>query len=386
MSKKIKMTQKALKIAAVSAITFTSLSSIPFNTLASPVGEKIENVTTTSTDPRTLVNSLFENHDPSSNKIIKNLTFTELNSVAEQLTVNERADFFKANKLLIMEIIDFYEIKDGKLHISFKDDRYKQDLSLTTALSNSDFMTLDDGRPGKSILNGNVWISNENIGSDEEFWLHNQYMGSVISSKDLLDANNYEQKAEAREAVNNLFEDNNVATNKLKSTTTQTHINDAKAMIDKLPASTTKTALEADWKKAQELLVERTAEMVRQFEATNMLSNLFQDGKPATGNIISGITQNSIDTVQYRINLVTDTAVKQQLQEGLNRAQEQLTARETQTQAQEAREAVNNLFEDNNVATNKLKSTTTQTHINDAKAMIDKLPASTTKTALEADW
>ncbi|WP_430536672.1 toxin Cry1Ac domain D-VI-related protein, partial [Listeria rocourtiae] len=338
MKKKSKIMHKTLKIAAVSTIAFTSLSAVPFNTMASPVEGKIENSVVTLEEVRELVNAFFVNQNPASSKVIPSLTFEQINYVAEktgQLPSSSEKDalardFMKANRLLIIEIVESYYFENGKLHIKFKDNRYK-DADITIALRESTLMTLQSGNAINSTLNGDIWISD--LAIDEEFWLYNTYLGSVVGQKELVNASLFEQ--EARTAVNNLFEEND-PTKRIRLTTDQEAVDAAQKLVDKVTDSTVKAALQKDIDQANRYL-----DMERETATLEVVLHLFKDGNPATKEIKETTTQAIIDAVQEMVDNLpssTTTQTRQGLQKWIDEAQELLDAKLAAEAEEQARQ------------------------------------------------
>ncbi|MBC1459236.1 toxin Cry1Ac domain D-VI-related protein, partial [Listeria newyorkensis] len=119
-------------------------------------------------------------------------------------------------------------------------------------------------------------------------------------------------------------------------------------------------------------------------DASTAVNNLFTNKDP-NGNIKSTLTQDEIDAAQALVNKVTDPTKKAALQADLNKAQAQLDAKTSQTEAEnKAREAVNNLFTNKNPNGN-ITGTMTQADIDAAQALVNKVTDPTKKAALQAD-
>ncbi|MBC2258921.1 toxin Cry1Ac domain D-VI-related protein, partial [Listeria booriae] len=166
----------------------------------------------------------------------------------------------------------------------------------------------------------------------------------VYESKEkALAANGGTTFEDAREAVNNLFI-NKDSNGNITITMTQTDIDAAQALINKVTDPTKKAALQADLNKAQSQLDAKTTQAEAENKAREAVNNLFTNKDP-NGNITGTMTQADIDAAQTLINKVTDPTKKAALQADLNKAQSQLDAKTTQAEAEnKAREAVNNLF------------------------------------------
>ncbi|MBC1982397.1 toxin Cry1Ac domain D-VI-related protein [Listeria booriae] len=211
--------------------------------------------------------------------------------------------------------------------------------------------------------------------------------------QELLDAKKAEEKAEqdrqaaADKAVNELFKDNKPATGAIKDTTDQTAIDAAQKVIDAVKDQATKDALQANLDKAQELLNAKKAEQDRQNEADKAINELFKDNNPATGEIKDTTDQTAIDEAQKIIDKVTDPAVKQELQNNLDKAQELLNEKNSTEKEDQAaaNKAVNELFKDNDPKTGAIKDTTNQDAIDAAQKLIDAVKDPETNAALQAN-
>ncbi|MBC2675632.1 toxin Cry1Ac domain D-VI-related protein, partial [Listeria booriae] len=197
------------------------------------------------------------------------------------------------------------------------------------------------------------------------------------------------QNKAARDAVNELFVNNTPQSQSIKITTSQTTINAARALVDKVTDNTQKTIMLADIQKAQDLLNAREAEQARQTAARQAVNELFTNNNPTANTIKGTTTQASINAAKALVDKVTNSSVKATLEADIKKAQELLDIRTTaeaeQARQTAARQAVNELFTNNNPTANTIKGTTTQASINAAKALVDKVTNSSVKATLEAD-
>ncbi|MBC1937667.1 hypothetical protein HCA69_14960 [Listeria grandensis] len=212
-----------------------------------------------------------------------------------------------------------------------------------------------------------------------------ELQADLNKAQNQLDAKAAQAEAEnkAREAVNNLFTNKDPNGN-ITNTMTQADIDAAQALINKVTDPTKKAALQADLNKAQSQLDAKKAQAEAENKAREAVNNLFTNKNP-NGTITGTMTQADIDAAQALINKVTDPTKKAELQADLNKAQSQLDAKTTQTEAEnKAREAVNNLFT-NKDPNGNITNTMTQADIDAAQALINKVTDPTKKTALQAD-
>ncbi|EMF0270697.1 immunoglobulin-like domain-containing protein [Enterococcus hirae] len=171
----------------------------------------------------------------------------------------------------------------------------------------------------------------------------------------------------ATEAVNALFNGDTP-----KPENTQEQIDAAKAKVDALANSDAKTALLAKITTAQNAL---NAEVEKENAATEAVNALFNGDTPKPEN-----TQEQINAAKAKVDALTNETVKTALLAKITAAQQALDeATEEAAKVQAATEAVNALF---NGETPKPENT--QEQINAAKAKVDALKASETKTELLA--
>ncbi|NBA19955.1 hypothetical protein GVK83_06035 [Enterococcus hirae] len=171
----------------------------------------------------------------------------------------------------------------------------------------------------------------------------------------------------ATEAVNALFNGDTP-----KPENTQEQIDAAKAKVDALANSDAKTALLAKITTAQNAL---NAEVEKENAATEAVNALFNGDTPKPEN-----TQEQINAAKAKVDALTNETVKTALLAKITAAQQVLDeATEEAAKVQAATEAVNALFNGDTP-----KPENTQEQINAAKAKVDALKASETKTELLA--
>ncbi|EPF4329558.1 immunoglobulin-like domain-containing protein [Enterococcus hirae] len=157
-----------------------------------------------------------------------------------------------------------------------------------------------------------------------------------------------------------------------KPENTQEQIDAAKAKVDALANSDAKTALLAKITTAQNAL---NAEVEKENAATEAVDALFNGDTPKPEN-----TQEQINAAKAKVDALTNETVKTALLAKITAAQQALDeATEEAAKVQAATEAVNALFNGDTP-----KPENTQEQINAAKAKVDALKASETKTELLA--
>ncbi|MBC1798579.1 hypothetical protein HCA55_17720 [Listeria booriae] len=201
--------------------------------------------------------------------------------------------------------------------------------------------------------------------------------------------NDKEAQDNAREAVNNLFE-NKDPQGLITADVTQDSINNAKELVAAITDADKKAELEAQLTEAQKQLDAKTSETVaeqaRQEAATNAVKELFNNND-TTGTIKDSTTQEAINTAKELVAAITDADKKAELEAQLTEAQKQLDAKTEDTAAEQARQeaakkAVEDLF-NNNDTTGTIKDNTTQEAIDNAKELVATITDTDKKAELE---
>ncbi|AQY50619.1 hypothetical protein PWEIH_15218 [Listeria weihenstephanensis FSL R9-0317] len=183
----------------------------------------------------------------------------------------------------------------------------------------------------------------------------------------------------ANVAVNGLFIENNRA-NHIKDTTDQAAINAAQAKVNAVTDATKKAELQTYVTKAQNELNARIADATA--VATASVNDLFINNNPAN-HIKDATDQAAINAAQAKVNAVTDTAKKAELQGYVTKAQNELNARIAEATASAvATASVNDLFINSNPA-NHIKDTTDQAAINAAQAKVNAVTDTAKKAELQ---
>ncbi|MDT0111350.1 toxin Cry1Ac domain D-VI-related protein [Listeria booriae] len=202
--------------------------------------------------------------------------------------------------------------------------------------------------------------------------------------------NDKEAQDNAREAVNNLFE-NKDPQGLITADVTQDSIKNAKELVAAIKDADKKAELEAQLTEAQKQLDAKTSETVaeqaRQEVATDAVKDLFNNND-TTGTIKDNTTQEAINTAKELVAAITDADKKAELEAQLTEAQKQLDAKTEDTAAEQARQeaakkAVEELF-NNNDTTGTIKDNTTQEAINNAKELVAAITDADKKAELEA--
>ncbi|EMF0048114.1 hypothetical protein OU489_000089 [Enterococcus hirae] len=206
-------------------------------------------------------------------------------------------------------------------------------------------------------VNKNVSLSNT-VSKSYTFKLNDQRKWNLQSSS-------YDN---ASNAVNSLFDGDTP-----KANNTQDQINQAKNQVNNLLDGTDKTELLAKITTAQQALDAATAEEAAKVQAaTEAVNALFNGDTPKPEN-----TQEQINAAKAKVDALKDGQVKTELLEKIQKAQDALVDDPATIQA--ATETVNALFNGDTP-----KPENTQEQINAAKAKVDALKASETKTELLA--
>ncbi|WP_430535866.1 toxin Cry1Ac domain D-VI-related protein [Listeria rocourtiae] len=344
---------------------------------------------------RTAVNGLFNNNTPTSNAIKSTTDQAAID--AAQALVNKVTDAtVKAS--LQSDVNKAQGLLDAK-NAAIAAEKAKQDAARTainglfnnnTPTSNAIKSTTD-----QAAIDAAQALVNKVTDATVKAGLQ----GDVDKAQDLLDAKTAAIAAEkakqdaARTAVNELFNNNMPTSNAIKSTTNQAAIDAAQVLVNKVTDATVKAGLQNDVNKAQGLLDAKNAaiaaEKAKQDAARTAVNDLFNNNTP-TSNAIKPVTdQAAIDAAQALVNKVTDATVKAGLQSDVDKAQGLLDAKNAavaeKAKQDEARTAVNDLFNNNTPTSNAIKPATDQAAIDAAQALVDKVTDSTVKEALQAD-
>ncbi|RAM14331.1 hypothetical protein C1907_03535 [Listeria ivanovii] len=176
-------------------------------------------------------------------------------------------------------------------------------------------------------------------------------------------------------AIDALFINNNPDSGDIKDTTDQAAIDALQKEIDCLEEGITKIEYQAELDLAKRYL---NSEPKRQAAAEKAVKELF-----INDNVINHIkdttNQAAIDAAQAKVNAVTDTTKKAELQVHVKKAQDELDEKNRQAAAQKA---VNELFISNDPA-NHIKDTTNQAAIDAAKVKVNAVTDTTKKAALQ---
>ncbi|MDD0851423.1 toxin Cry1Ac domain D-VI-related protein, partial [Enterococcus faecalis] len=164
----------------------------------------------------------------------------------------------------------------------------------------------------------------------------------------------------AQTAVDNLFDNG-----QLKPTVSQSDIDQAQQLIDKLPEGEKKQELQGKLDQAKEQFKQLQAAIQ---SAQTAVDNLFNNGQ-----LIPNITQEAIDQAQELVNKLPEGEKKQELQGKLDQAKEQFNHQ------QAAQTAVDKLFG----ANGQLAPNVTQEMIKEAQELLNKVPDGNKKQELQ---
>ncbi|MBC1457176.1 toxin Cry1Ac domain D-VI-related protein [Listeria newyorkensis] len=194
----------------------------------------------------------------------------------------------------------------------------------------------------------------------------------------------------ATNAVKALFENDILTTPttvKIKSTTTQGAIDNAKNLIAAMKQADYKVWFASYITEAQKQLDAKTAaeEQARQEAATKAVKELFNNND-VKGTIKDSTTPKEIDSAKNLVASVTDATKKKELENQIVEAQNQLNAKiaaaEEQARQEAATKAVKELFNNNDVK-GTIKDSTTQKEIDSAKSLVASVTDATKKKELE---
>ncbi|MBC6315255.1 toxin Cry1Ac domain D-VI-related protein [Listeria grandensis] len=211
-----------------------------------------------------------------------------------------------------------------------------------------------------------------------------------LAANELAASEEAARQAAATASVKELFNNNDV-TGTIKTTTDTKAIADAQKLVDAITNPTEKAAVQAQLDEAKAQLVARdaaTAEKARQDAAAAEVKALFNNND-VTGTIKTTTTDQTIASAQQRIDAVTDTAKKAELQAQLDEAKQQLSDQKAAEQAENARQAlaetaVKDLFNSGNV-NGTIKIVTDAAAITAAEALVNEITNPAKKAELQAN-
>ncbi|PZG51801.1 hypothetical protein C1909_10800 [Listeria ivanovii] len=175
--------------------------------------------------------------------------------------------------------------------------------------------------------------------------------------------------------IDALFINNNPDSGDIKDTTDEAAIDVLQKEIDCLEEGITKVEYQAELDLAKRYL---NSEPKRQAAAEKAVKELFINNN-VVNHIKETTNQAAIDAAQVKVNAVTDTTKKAELQVHVKKAQDELDEKNRQEAAQKA---VNELFISNDPA-NHIKDTTNQEAIDAAKVKVNAVTDTTKKAALQ---
>ncbi|MBC1937896.1 hypothetical protein HCA69_16155, partial [Listeria grandensis] len=150
----------------------------------------------------------------------------------------------------------------------------------------------------------------------------------------LNDAQNQLDARLAEAAVHALTDDQN----SILPTTDQTSIDEAQALLDNMPDSPQKTALQEQLEDVQAQLDTNNAalqaEKDRQDAASDAVKDLFTDNDTSSGTIKDTTDQEAIDAAKALVDAITDLTIKADLELDIAKAQSALDAKNEAIQAE----------------------------------------------------
>lgn len=197
--------------------------------------------------------------------------------------------------------------------------------------------------------------------------------------------NKAQNQLNARIMIDFLFEDGNVD-GEIKASTDQSDVDLAQKFIGFVTGEVAKEPLQTDLNKAVAQLSER--ERLANAPMEEAVKALFENDD-VTGNIKTSTDQAAIDNAKELVATIKNASKKAELEAYITEAQQQLDARNVEIAAelarqQSAREAINNLFENDDATTN-IKETTDQAAIEAVQTVIDTVTDTKLKAELQAD-
>lgn len=197
--------------------------------------------------------------------------------------------------------------------------------------------------------------------------------------------NNAQKQLNARIMIESLFENGNVD-GEIKASTDQSAVDLAQRSIGFVTGEVAKEPLQQDLNKVIAQLSER--EQLAYALVEEAVKAMFENNS-VTGNIKQSTDQSAIDSTKELVATIKDTSKKAELEVYITEAQHQLDARNAEIAAelarqQAAREAIHNLFENDDVTTT-IKESTNQVSVEAAQAIVDVVTDTMLKAELQAN-
>ncbi|WP_317942907.1 toxin Cry1Ac domain D-VI-related protein [Carnobacterium maltaromaticum] len=188
-----------------------------------------------------------------------------------------------------------------------------------------------------------------------------------------------ERQKKATAAVNNLFVGQDPKSDEINDNVTTEAINAAKQLVNAVIDSTVKENLSKNIERAEELLKEKNNLIA---DAEKLVNELFANNDPSAGIISEGLTLAQIKSAKEAVALLSDSTKKTELTNSIKSAEKALNDSE-EANKDAATNAINNLFEGNSAANDKLKENVDQKAIDSAQDLLDKVKDTTLKAELQ---
>lgn len=177
---------------------------------------------------------------------------------------------------------------------------------------------------------------------------------------------------QAVSALSSLFVDNNPAKD-IRDNVTYEMITAANVLIEKVTDEARKSGLQEGAKKAKDLLDARIEEATNQKAAETAINGLFKGNNPASGAIVEGLAQETIEQAKTLANKVKDETKKASLLDSIAIGQELLNERlNEEAKVASIRESISNLFQDNNIS-GSIREDLTQDEIDKVVTLVETI-------------
>lgn len=324
------------------------------------------------------VNALFENNDPATNAIVKELSQKAIDAaevLAEKVTDASMKAALLANIAVAEELLEQRNIENNLIAAAEKEvNALFQDNDPASGV-------IVEGLTQAHIDATKLVVNKVQTESKKAELLAQVETAQKELYKQMIEKENQEA---AIKAVNGLFKDNDPATGNIKEGLTQEVVNAAKDLVALVTDKDKKAELASMIQTAENELNSHLTEEENTKNAEEAVNGLFKDNDPVTETVKDGLIQAEIDAAITLVNKLTNEDKKAALLETIDVAQKELNAQASENEAQQAAlDALNGLYKNDTIESGALKESTTQVELDAVNELIEKVTDSAKKEELQ---
>ncbi|CAD5899704.1 toxin Cry1Ac domain D-VI-related protein [Carnobacterium maltaromaticum] len=314
------------------------------------------------------VNALFENNDPATNMIVKELTQKEIDAaeiLVDKVTDSAVKSILLANIVLAEELLEQRNIENGLIAAAEKE------VNALFQENNPSSGVIVEGLTQAHIDATKVVVNKVQTEAKKAELLAQVELAQKELYKQIIEKEN--QKT-ATEAVNKLFKENDPVAGIIIDGLNQETINAAKELVALITNVDKKAELMGLVKLAQDGFNATLTEAENKAAAEKAVNELFKDNNPETGIIKDGLTQETIDYATELTAKVTNESEQKELMDLISIAQKELNNQVIEIEAQKvALDALNELYKNDTIESGTLKDSTTQVELDAVKELIENV-------------